>query len=134
MSKPPTIADLEWQHALVFRASSAGRSIVVDGDSVEGPSPVQTMAFALAACMASDVVYVLSKGRHPLKGLRAHLVGERAQTNPHRLLRIDLQFTIEGDVPAEPIERAIALSREKYCSVWHSMRDDIAFSVTWGRA
>lgn len=134
MPKPPTIADLEWQHGLVFHASSAGRTTLVDGDSVEGPSPVQTLAFALASCMASDVVYVLKKGRHALTGLRAHLVGERAQEDPHRLLRIDLRFTIEGDVPAEPIDRAIALSREKYCSVWHSMRQDIVLSVTWGRS
>ena len=42
-----------------------------------------------------------------------------------------LHFTIEGQVPREAIERAIALSRDKYCSVWHSMRQDIAFTVTF---
>jgi uncharacterized OsmC-like protein len=41
-----------------------------------------------------------------------------------------LQFTIEGEVPGDVVDRAIALSREKYCSVWHSMRQDIPFAVT----
>ena len=47
---------------------------------------------------------------------------------------VELHFTIEGAAPAEAIERAIALSREKYCSVWHSMRQDIDFQVTFERA
>ena len=40
-------------------------------------------------------------------------------------------FTVEGDVPADAVERAIALSCEKYCSVWHSMRQDIDFTVSF---
>jgi len=43
---------------------------------------------------------------------------------------VALHVTIEGDVPAEAVDRAVALSREKYCSVWHSMRQDIPFTVT----
>jgi putative redox protein len=131
MSKPPMVVDLAWQHDLVFRASSAGRQITVDGDSVEGPSPVQALASAFVSCMAADVVYVLTKGRQPLKGLRAHLVAERAQENPHRILSLSLRFTIEGDVAPASLDRAIALSREKYCSVWHSMRQDITLDVSW---
>ena len=41
-----------------------------------------------------------------------------------------LHFTVEGDAPDDDVERAIALSREKYCSVWHSMRQDIELTVT----
>ena len=41
-----------------------------------------------------------------------------------------LHVTVEGDVPADAVERAVALSREKYCSVWHSMRQDIEFTTT----
>jgi uncharacterized OsmC-like protein len=38
---------------------------------------------------------------------------------------------IEGTVLSDAVERAITLSREKYCSVWHSMRQDIGFDVTF---
>jgi len=80
--------------------------------------------------MSADVVFILRKGRHPLQALRARLTGQRAQEDPHRLLKVDLHFEIEGAVPAEAVQRAIALSRDKYCSVWHSLNHDIDFQVT----
>ena len=131
--KPPTIVDLTWTSGLQFAASARrpASTITIDGDSGTGPSPVQILAYALAGCMSADVVHVLTKGRHPLRALRAHLVGERAADDPHRFLRIDLHFTVEGGVAADAVARAIALSREKYCSVWHSMRQDIEFQVTF---
>jgi putative redox protein len=56
--------------------------------------------------------------------------GQRAQQDPHRLIKVDLRFDISGAVPREAADRAIALSREKYCSVWHSLNPDIDFHVT----
>ena len=92
---------------------------------------MQALGFALAGCMAMDLVHILKKGRHDLRGLRVDLKGERTQTEPRRFTRIELRYTITGSVPTEPIERAIQLSREKYCSVWHSMRQDIALDVSF---
>ena len=80
--------------------------------------------------MATDVAHILTKARHPLSGLRAHLVADRSPEDPHRFVRVTLHIMVEGDVPADAVDRAIALSREKYCSVWHSMRQDITFTVT----
>ena len=129
--KAPTVADLTWIGELKFSAAVNKASMTVDSAGVAGPSPVDALAVALSSCMATDVTHVLTKGRHPLRALRAHLVGHRAQEDPHRFLRIDLHFTIEGGVSSGAVERAIALSREKYCSVWHSMRQDIDFVVTF---
>jgi putative redox protein len=129
--KPPTVADLTWIGALKFSATVNKASLTIDSAGIAGPSPVDSLAAALGGCMATDVTHVLTKGRHPLRALRAHLIGHRAQEDPHRFLRIDLHFTIEGGVPSVAVERAIALSREKYCSVWHSMRQDIDFQVTF---
>ena len=78
----------------------------------------------------TDVVFILTKGRHPLSSVRAHLTAQRAQQDPHRFVKVDLRFDIEGAVAAEAVERAITLSREKYCSVWHSLNHDIDFRVT----
>jgi putative redox protein len=63
--------------------------------------------------------------------LKADLKGERAPDDPRRFTSIELKYTITGVVPNEAVERAIELSREKYCSVWHSMRQDIKFDVTF---
>jgi putative redox protein len=129
--KPPTTISLVWQHALVFSGQSGNVQMTLDSAAVAGPSPVQALAFALAGCMAMDVVHVLTKGRCGLRGLRVDLTGQRAPTDPHRFTEIGLHYTITGDVPTTRIDRAIKLSREKYCSVWHSMRQDIPLTVTY---
>ena len=90
MAKPPVIADLVWSDALRFDATSGRIATVIDGDSTAGPSPVQMLVFGLAGCMAADVVDIVRKGRHPLAGLTARIVAERAQEPPTRVLRAQL--------------------------------------------
>ena len=129
MAKPPTVVDLTWIGELKFSGVSNRATMTVDSAGVAGPSPVQALGFALAGCMTTDVAYILTRGRHAFRALRSHLVADRAPDDPHRIIRMSLQIVVEGSVPAEAVARAIALSREKYCSVWHSMRQDIEFSV-----
>jgi putative redox protein len=129
--KPPVEADLVWEGGLRFRGRAGQAEVVVDSDGQAGPSPVQALALALAGCMSVDVVHILERGRQPLQGLKARLRAERAPGDPHRLVRVDLRFTVTGDVPADKVARAIALSRETYCSVWHSLRQDIEFTTSF---
>ncbi len=131
MSKPPTVVELTWERDLVFSGKAGGVAMTVDSDSLAGPSPMQAVAFGLAGCMAMDVVVILEKGRHDLRGIRADLTGTRAPEEPRRFTAIALHYTITGDVPAEAIQRAIDLSRNKYCSVWHSLRQDIPLDITF---
>jgi putative redox protein len=98
---------------------------------VAAVSPVEALAFAIAGCMASDLVHILVKGRTEPRAVTVRLVGERASAEPRRLVRVDLRFEVRGAVPPDKVERAIALSREKYCSVWHSLRPDIAFTTSF---
>src|SRR6478736_579300 len=128
-AKPPTTASLVWQHALVFGGQSGRIELTLDSAGHAGPSPVQALAFSLAGCMAMDVVHILKKGRHDLKGLAIALVAERAQENPHRVTAVDIAFTVTGSVPEALVQRAIDLSHEKYCSVWHSLRQDITLTT-----
>ena len=130
-AKPPLTAELVWSDHLRFGATSGPNAIVVDADGAAGPSPMQVTAFGVAGCMAADVVSILQKGRHPLTGLRVSLSADRAPDPPRRFVRIALHFHVTGAVPREAVERAIALSRETYCSVWHSMRQDIEFVTTF---
>ena len=131
MEKPPVPASLVWKGDLRFRAASGTAEITLDGASAAGPSPVQTLAFSIAGCMAMDVIDILRRGRHPVITFDVTLVGHRADSNPHRFLRIELHFSVHGNVPAGAVERAIVLSREKYCSVWHSLREDIDLTTTF---
>ena len=127
--KPPVTAELVWSQDLQFGATSGRTAIVVDGDSTAGPSPVQLVVIGLAGCMGIDVLDIVRKGRHPLTAFRVTISGERAPEPPRRLLSANLHFHVHGDVPAGAVERAITLSRDKYCSVWQSLRQDIALTT-----
>ena len=126
-----TTATLEWQRDLRFDARSGRSAWVLDSDGVAGPSPVDALAMALAGCMAVDVVDIIKKGRHELRGLTASLTAERAPDPPRRVVSVAMHFAVTGAVPDAAVERAIQLSRDKYCSVWHSMRQDIPLTTTF---
>ena len=96
--KAPTTFELIWEHDLVLKGRSADAEIVLDSAGKAGPSPVQALAFALAGCMAMDVVYILQKGRLDLKGLKVALSAERAQEDPHRITAVTIDFTVTGDI------------------------------------
>ena len=125
------VLDLEWLGDDRLRGRAGALEIVMDSPPVAGPSPVQTLAFALAGCMAMDVLLVMRRGRFELRGLRAHLVAERAPSDPRRIMKVELRFSVAGRIPEDRVARAIQLSREKYCSVWHSMRPDIELTTSF---
>ena len=132
--KAPTAVEIVWERDLVFAGHSGEASIVLDSAGQAGPSPVQALVFALAGCMGMDVVHILRKGRHDLRGLRVAIVAERAQEDPHRVTAVTIDFTVAGAVPKEQVQRAIDLSHDQYCSVWHSMRQDIGFETRFSVA
>ncbi len=125
------MAELEWQGGNRMLARCGEAQLVMDSPPEAGPSPVQTLAFALAGCMAMDVALVIRRSRLEMKALRARLVAERAESDPRRLLKVDLHFTVAGDVPPDRVEHALRLSRERYCSVWHSLRPDIELTTSF---
>ncbi len=81
--------------------------------------------------MAVDVVDILQKGRYTVGSLAVDFTGMRAPEPPSRFTAITLHYRIAGDPPDHAVERAIALSRDKYCSVWHSLRQDIVFDTSF---
>ena len=100
--KAPTHVELVWEHDLVFGGRSGAASITLDSAGQAGPSPVQALAFSLAGCMGMDVVHILTKGRHDLRGLAIALVAERAPENPHRVTAVDMRFTAHRIRPRRP--------------------------------
>jgi putative redox protein len=131
--KPPVVVEMEWTRELEFLAhiTKHGHELVLDSSAKAGGSPVDLLAAALCGCMAMDVAYTLTRGRHLYRALRTRLVAQRSPELPHRMTAATIHFVISGDVPGAAVERAIQLSHEKYCSVWHSMRQDIELQVTF---
>ncbi len=132
MPKPAQMkVHLEWDGELRFSGDIDGAPVRVDGDSAAAPSPVQLLATGLAGCMAIDIVHILAKMRTPATSLSVDLQVERAASDPRRVVAAEMTFTIVGDVPEKNVARAIDMSRETYCSVWHSLREDIEFETAF---
>jgi putative redox protein len=132
--KPPINVELVWERELVFSGRSDAATMVLDSAGEAGPSPVQALVFALAGCMGMDVVHIVLKGRFDLRGLRISVSSERSPENPHRLTTAAMRFDLTGSVPDAQVQRAIDLSREKYCSVLHSLAPDIKVTTEFAIA
>jgi len=79
--------------------------------------PMELLLAGTGGCTAYDVVLILKRGRHDVHGCSVKLSAERAETEPKVFTSINMHFTVSGKgVPASAVERAIALSHEKYCS------------------
>jgi putative redox protein len=93
------------------------------------------LLLSLAACMAVDVRMILEKGRVPLEELVVEIEGDRLPEPPRRFTRLRLTIRLRG--PGEEhearIARAVALSRDKYCSVFHSLRTDLDVEIATER-
>lgn len=101
--------------------TGSGHVIAMDGAPDGGgrnlaPRPMETVLAGAGACSAYDVVLILKRGRHPVTGCQVKVTSERAATDPKVFTRIHLHFVVDGAVPAAAVERAVALSHEKYCS------------------
>ena len=70
-----------------------------------------------AACTAFDVVWILRKARQPISDCVVEAEAERAEADPKVFTKIHLRYRIRGEGlnPAQ-VERAVKLSKEKYCS------------------
>jgi putative redox protein len=78
---------------------------------------METVLAGTGACTAYDVVLVLRRGRHDVRGCRVKVSAERAPSDPKVFTKIGLHFVVTGmALSPAAVERAIALSHEKYCS------------------
>jgi putative redox protein len=88
------------------------------GDALKpGPSPMDLVLIGTGGCAAWDVVNILGKARERIEDCVVELDADRAATDPQVFTRIHMHFVLRGqDLDPRRVERAIALSAEKYCS------------------
>jgi len=107
--------------------TGSGHTIMMDGAPDEAkpengglnlaPRPLETVLAGTGGCTAYDVVLILKRGRHNVQGCTVKLTAERAETDPKVFTKIHMQFTVTGKgIPPTAVERAIAMSHDKYCS------------------
>ena len=122
---------LDWHGDMKFSNSEGSPAIQLHSSTPGVASPPQALAYGVMACMAMDVVHVVQKSRKVLKSMTIKFEGERAHDQPKRFLWMALDFQITGDVEDKVVQRAIELSRTKYCSVWNTIRPDVELRTTF---
>jgi putative redox protein len=81
------------------------------------PRPMEVVLAGAGGCTAYDVVLILKRGRHDVRGCSVKLQADRAEVDPKVFTKINMHFTVSGKgIPATAVERAIQMSHEKYCS------------------
>jgi putative redox protein len=102
--------------------TGSGHVIPMDGAPEGGgrnlaPRPMETVLAGTGACTAYDVVLILKRGRHQVKGCTVKLTSERAATDPKVFTKLNFHFIVSGhELANSVVERAVALSHDKYCS------------------
>ena len=107
--------------------TGSGHTLVMDGapdaDKPENgganlaPRPMETVLAGTGGCTAYDVVLILKRGRHDVRGCSVKLSSERAPADPKVFTKIHMHFVVTGRaLSAGAVERAIAMSHDKYCS------------------
>ncbi len=112
-------AVVSWKEGLVFEATSGtGHHVVMDGNKSVASSPMELVLMAAGGCASVDVVSILEKARQDVTAVRCEVNGDRADAVPAVYTKIHLHFFVTGnDVAEKHVERAVALSADKYCSV-----------------
>lgn len=102
--------------------TGSGHLIAIDG-ALEGggrnlaPRPMEVVLAGTGGCTAYDVVLILKRGRHDVRGCDVRLTAERAPEDPKVFTRIAFHFTVRGhNLNRAAVERAVQLSHETYCS------------------
>lgn len=118
-----------WRGGLLFDSGVDERVHQIDGNSKMAPSPVETLLGSIGCCAGSDVVDILTKQRTAPRRLEVDVLATRRAEHPRRVIALEVTFAVEGGgLERAQVERAIALSIEKYCTVAATLAGDIPFT------
>ncbi len=123
---------------MAFSAETgSGHLLTMDGAPDGGgrnlaPRPMETVLAGTGACTAYDVVLILKRGRHDVRGCKVKVQAQRADTDPKVFTAINMHFTVSGrDLPEAAVDRAIRMSHEKYCSASAMLAKTAAFTTSF---
>ena len=130
---PVNKASLTWDKDLIFLGRTPrGFELDFDAEAQWGCIPTESLLLSIAGCLAIDVVSFVTKMKAKILKFKVDIVGERNPTPPQYYTKVDMVLHISGEnITPKKLDRAISLSQEKYCSVYHSLRKDLKVNVTY---
>jgi len=127
---------INWKGKMAFGGvTPSGHEFKMDADPQvggenTGARPTEILLQAVAGCTGMDIISILHKMRLEPSSFQMDVTGERAEEHPKRFTAITIHYAFDGDLPEEKVIRAIQLSKDKYCSVSHSLNSEITVSYS----
>jgi putative redox protein len=123
----------ETEGELIFAGrTQRGYELDFDANVQWGCMPTESLMLSLAGCLSIDMVMFLRKMRCTVKEYELEISGERNPTPPQYYTSFDIKIKLLGSgLDKKKVDRAIALSQDKYCSVYHTLRPDLKVNVEY---
>ncbi len=130
---PALKGTVTWKENLLFEArTQVGYEFEMDGNIQWGCAPTESLLLSLGGCMGIDVVSFLKKMKVDLTACKIELEAERNPTPPQYFRAVNIKLRAAGKGLTEnKMQRAVSLSHDKYCSVYHTLRKDLKVSVDY---
>lgn len=128
---------LNWLNNMAFEAEVNGHKLYLDASSENGgknlgPRPKPLMLLALGGCTGMDVVSILGKMRVEFESLQIIVDGDLTEEHPKKFTKMKIIYRFKGkNLPVDKLEKAVELSKERYCGVSASLKDviDIEYEI-----
>ncbi|WP_200809535.1 OsmC family protein [Virgibacillus dakarensis] len=127
---------VRWDGKMAFSSiTPSGHDIKMDaaeevGGENSGARPTELLLNAVAGCTGIDIISIVQKMRLQPTRFEMNVKGLRAEDHPKRFTTIHIHYVLEGNLPEDKVVRAIQLSKNKYCSVAHSLSAEITVSYS----
>jgi len=131
-------ADAVFKEGMTFdgRSGRAGKTVAIDftpeGEAIDGFSPLELLLTSLAGCSGQVLVGLLKRMGQDVKDLTVHARGVKKEVHPTVLTSVDLEFVFRGGrVDGVSVEKALALSEERFCPVWVMLKAGAPIKATY---
>ncbi|WP_028399930.1 OsmC family protein [Ectobacillus panaciterrae] len=128
--------NVTWTGQMAFSSfTPSGHELKMDaaeeaGGQNSGARPTELLLHAVAGCTGIDIISILQKMRLNPVSFHMEVEGTRAEDHPKRFTKVHIHYALEGELPEDKVIRAIMLSKDKYCSVSHSLSAAITVSYS----
>jgi putative redox protein len=130
--------EIEFKGGMRFdgRSGRAGKPVAIDftpeGEAIDGYSPLELLLTSLAGCSSQVVVGLLKRMGQEVHGLTVRARGVKKEVHPTVLTSVELEFEFRGGrVDGTSVEKAFALSDERFCPVWVMLKASVPIAAKY---
>ncbi len=135
------LVNTSWKGNMQFETEVNGHRLIMDapselGGDDSGPRPKPLLLSALAGCTGMDVVSILKKMRVEIDSLDIEVEADLTEEQPTHYTSMHVIYVFKGtDLPLDKLEKAVDLSRERYCGVSFMYKNagiDVTYEIRIG--